>query len=88
MDRRNIIIWLNRYYPTTIIYDRFGGIYSEGKWLAFPLEHYNVPPEVDGGDVVSSVFWNYYSEPVGKGSSPEQPFANLKEIISNLITED
>ena len=38
-------------YPLTIIPDRYNGAYSGGKWLAFDQYHYNIPDEVDDGDV-------------------------------------
>lgn len=42
--------WLETHYPTTIVRDRYNGTYSGAEWLAFPLDYWNVPDEVDGGD--------------------------------------
>jgi hypothetical protein len=44
-------------YPLTIILDRYNGAYSDGKWLAFNQYHYNIPDEVDDGDVECCMFW-------------------------------
>ncbi len=45
-------------YPLTIILDRYNGAYSGGKWLAFNQYYYNIPEEIDDGDVECCVFWS------------------------------
>lgn len=88
MDTSDIRIWLRAYHPTTIVNDRYGGIYSEAQWLAFPIEHYEVPREADGSDMVCVLFWEEYREPVGKGASPQEAFENLKTVMSELLKEN
>ena len=48
---------METHHPTTIINDRYDGLYSEAQWLAFPLEHYEAPREADGSDMVCVLFW-------------------------------
>lgn len=69
--------WLNTHYPTTIIRDRYNGTYSGAKWLAFPLDFYQVPGEVDGGDTECMMFWGTYNDPVGKGATPKDAIEDL-----------
>jgi len=78
--------WLESHYYTTIIYDRYGGIYSGGKWLAFPeAEAPDGPLRSDGcheGSVEE--FWDSYVELVGKGASPEAALADLEKKMRAL----
>lgn len=69
--------WLETHYPTTIVRDRYDGTYSGADWLAFPLDYWNVPDEVDGGDSECMMFWEDYEGVVGKGNTPELAMANL-----------
>lgn len=69
--------WLYTHYPTTIVNDRYSGTYSGAEWLAFPLDYWNVPEEVDGGDSECMMFWEDYDGVVGKGNTPELAMANL-----------
>ena len=73
---------METHHPTTIINDRYGGIYSGALWLAFPLEHYEAPREADGCDRACVSFWDEYREPVGKGGSRE-----WNDILSRLNGE-
>lgn len=45
--------------------------------MAFPLDFWNVPNEVDGDDVECMMFWESYDGVVGKGRTPELAMANL-----------
>lgn len=45
-------------YPLTIIPDRYNGAFSGGKWTAFNAYHYNIPDEVDDGDMECCNFWD------------------------------
>ncbi len=49
-------------YPLTIIPDRYNGAFSGGKWLAFDQYHYNIPEEVDDGDMECWEFWDNQRE--------------------------
>jgi|GEM_PF-3021848 len=88
MDKKDILIWMKTSFPTTIINDRYGGSYSGGWWLAFPLEHIEVPDEVNGCDRACASFWDQYTGPVGKGGSPEEAFDNLKTILSEQLNDN
>ena len=68
-------------YPVTIIYDRYGGTYSGGKWLAFNKYEDDIPIEISGGDTEAFYFWKSYKGIVGKGASPNEAYENLKNKI-------
>lgn len=38
--------WLATRWPTTVVRDRYGGVYSGGTWVAFPLRSESVPSAV------------------------------------------
>lgn len=82
----NLEYWLETEYPTTIIADRYDGTYSHGGWLAFPL--YEIPSEVDGGDVECIEFWQNYKYPVGKGNTPNNALDNLRLKIRQELNID
>lgn len=75
--------WLENYYPTTLVADRYSGTYSGGKWLAFPLDYWNVPAEVDGGDIECMMFWDTYDGVVGKGNTPQEAMEDLINKMGN-----
>lgn len=78
-------------YPLTIIRDRYNGVYSKGKYLAFNLDYYDIPQEIDGYDVECFDFW-CYSEPskykIGKGNTIEEALENLIELLAKEPTDD
>ncbi len=88
MEKRELRIWFVTSYPTTIIKDRYGGIYSEGEWLAFPLKFYEVPKAVNSNDVDCVDFWDNYPGPLGKGNTPEEAFEHLKKVIAEQLEEE
>ena len=69
--------WLLGFYPTTIVADRYTGAYSGGEWLAFPLDAWDVPEEIECDDVTCMIFWDTYDGIVEKGSTPERAMADL-----------
>ena len=71
--------WLGVKYPLTIIRDRYDGVYSRACWLAFPLDYDEIPEDVNGDDVVCSLFWQTYKEPVGKGAYANDAVIDLME---------
>ena len=73
--------WKRYQYPTTIVADRYDGVYSHGKWLAFPCDYYSLPEDFDGGDLECGDFWRKYKGPVGKGNTPQEAFESLKICI-------
>ena len=71
-------------YPLTIIMDRYGGCYSGGRYLAFNLDHYNIPDSIGGNDGDEMVFWASNIEyEIGKGDTPQSAFDDLKTKINN-----
>ena len=76
-------LWLRGNYPTTIISDRYGGTYSGALWLAFPHDYWDMPEEVDGGDMECYCFWQDYDGIVGKGATPEDAFNDLRKKMSD-----
>ena len=80
--------WLKWRYPLTIVYDRYAGAYSDGNYLAFPLEFNEVPEEVNGEDGECGYFWNNYDEPVGKGATVQEAIDDLVEKMKEQESED
>lgn len=84
MNKREKHIWLESCYPTTIINDRYQGTFSGGEWLAFPMDYYQVPEDIDGGDIECMMFWESYTGCVGKGNTVEEAFSDLVVKMSSL----
>jgi hypothetical protein len=64
--------------PVTITPDRYGGAYSGGAWLAFPLDTSAVPDGPFSGDVFAAAWWDEVDDvPVGRGSSPTGAYDDL-----------
>lgn len=68
-----------KFYPLTIVYDRYTGVYSGGKYTAWNLLPWEVPKEIDGDDVECRDFWYNNLIPVGVGDTPEKAVENLKD---------
>jgi predicted Abi (CAAX) family protease len=84
MDNREVQFWLKCCYPTTIIKDRYQGTYSDGKWLAFPIDYHQVPKDIDSGDIECMMFWDSYTGCVGKGNTVEEAFSDLVVKMKRL----
>lgn len=69
--------WLKDNYPLTIVTDRYSGTYSNGYYLAFPLDFDEIPSAVNDSDPECAEFWEDYLEPVGKGSSVQAAIDDL-----------
>jgi len=65
-------------YPLTIIRDRYNGVYSGGKYLAFNLDIDEIPPEVIGNDVEARNFFYYTNIIYGKGET-------IMDAVNDLI---
>ena len=76
-------LWLEQEYPLTIIADRYGGVYSKGNFVAFPVDYYNVPHGASASDNGCSDFWKNYTGYVGLGATPVEAYENLKHNIKN-----
>ena len=68
-------------YPCTMIFDRYGGCYSNASWTAWPLDAQDIPEGQDDGDVECQEFWHTYTRPVGKGETPN---ASLRDLSIQL----
>lgn len=76
-------------YPLTIINDRYGGIYSKGKYLAFNLEYDEIPSSINGDDTDCLLFWLENEDYlVGKGNSVEKAIEDLCYKIRKIERED
>ena len=64
-------------YPLTVIYDRYDGVYSGGKYTAWNLSYYEIPEDVSGDDMDCPEFWGHNDIPCGKGNSPENAILDL-----------
>lgn len=82
--KKSYFWWKQLHYPTTIIADRYNGTYSKGKWLAFPINYYELPEDIDSGDLECADFWERYKGPVGKGNTPQEAFDDLVKVINNI----
>lgn len=74
-------------YPLTVIKDRYSGLYSGGKYIAFNKEYYEVHKAVNGNDDECINFWECYSDIVGKGNTPKEAIENLLESIETDIID-
>ena len=64
-------------YPLTIITDRYNGTYSGGKVLAFNMDYYELPEDIDGDDVACSNFFQKTKIIYGKGDTPMEAYRDL-----------
>lgn len=80
---------MNRgYWPITIVKDRYGGAYSEGRWVAFNLTFDAVPQEVHGSDPEEMNFWDRFGGPLGLGDSPQEAYDSLVEVLDELERQE
>jgi hypothetical protein len=79
----------NGLYPLTIIADRYSGMYSGGKYLAFNCYPQEVPMEIRDTDITCMEYWNTRRELeeekavfplVGKGATVLEAIKNLKNL--------
>lgn len=73
-------------HPVTIVKDRYNGSYSGGMYLAFNLDHYDLPDEIDDGDVDCMNFWvlvKHTNDIVGIGATPNDAFNNLLKKLES-----
>lgn len=87
LNKKRLENWYKNKYPLTILKDRYGGIYSGGDYLAFPLEPNNLPYGYAASEVTCVSFWKDYSEPVGKGNTPEEASVILNELIMKELNK-
>jgi len=68
-------------YPVSIVKDRYGGVYSGGRYVAFHLHPEEIPEDAFGGDTEAYYFWENTRMPIGKGSTPNDALYNLYDIL-------
>lgn len=83
---------MSEVYPLTIVKDRYNGSYSGAKYTAWNCDFWDVPEEIEGGDIECMDFWENYKDKkhnafkesvfVGKGSSPNEALDNLNYLMS------
>lgn len=73
-------------YPLTIISDRYTGSYSGGNFLAFYMDHWNIPEEIGGGDSDEIHFWEHPDTKkllIGKGDTPQAAAEDLLQKLNS-----
>ena len=71
--------------PVTITPDRYGGTYSGGAWLAFPVEPSEVPNGPFGGDIYAASWWGEHDNiPIGRGATPDLAYSDLLHRLEAL----
>jgi hypothetical protein len=66
--------------PVTVVPDRYGGTYSQGSWLAFPCDAWDVPRSPFEDDVTAATFWSdaeHAGLQVGLGTAPSAAHDDL-----------
>ena len=69
-------------YPLTIIKDRYGGVYSGGKYTAWNLDFTDIPKAIDFDDVTCMQFWNNNTMLVGIGKTPDEA---EKSLVTKIL---
>lgn len=64
-------------YPLTICSDRYGGVYSGGKFIAWNLDADEVPEDMYSDDCGCHSFWLDNDIVCGKGDTVESAIADL-----------
>lgn len=75
-------------YPLCIIYDRYNGTYSGGKWVAFNCTHDDIPINISADDVTCGEAWaslkrrrNEGKILYGVGDTPEDAINDLNSWL-------
>lgn len=76
--------WSKVLDPLTIIHDRYEGCYSGGKFLAFPMSHWEIPDGVDDGDFECRDFWRNFDGYVGRGNTVQEALDDLIKVMDSL----
>ena len=80
--------WQTQQWPTSIVRDRYGGIYSGGVWVAWPLSPSDLPTEPSDEDVPCRAFWLEHRSaptvPVGLGDTPDEALSQLRAAIGGI----
>lgn len=77
----------NAIYPLTIVADKYGGVYSGGKFLAFNCLPNEVPKDINEDFPYCRNFWmsrrTSYEPKTGKGQTVEEAVENLYRQLKN-----
>lgn len=79
--------WAEFPYPCTIVADRYTGVYSGGRWIAYPLHPDDIPLAVEGDDDTCAAFWWDHNAsdrliPVGRGDTPMAAYDDLEAVMT------
>ena len=66
-------------FPVTIIADRYGGCASDGKYLAFGCDFWDIPEEIEAADAIADHFWQTTTMTIGRGATPQTALEDLCE---------
>jgi hypothetical protein len=66
---------------SVVVEDRYGGAYSAGRYIAWPLHERSIPPESQGGDVEASIFWAR-NHLCGKGETRDAALSDLASKVA------
>jgi hypothetical protein len=80
----NLEQWLVSKYPTTIVRDRYDGVYSCAPWLAFIELPGTVPPEIFGDDDECAHYFSnerFLFEIIGRGTTPQGALEVLEREV-------
>lgn len=69
-------------YPITIVMDRYNGVYSGGKWLAFQGNPDEIPLDYSYGDLEAKAFADKPICTYGRGQSPDEALADLERRLT------
>jgi hypothetical protein len=72
----------------TIIADRYGGVYSRGRWTAWNMYPEQIPSDPSGDDITAADFWlradGEDNQPlVGRGAPPTEACEDLKRRLAS-----
>jgi len=74
-------------YPCTIVHDRYGGVYSGAKWIAFPQDYDHVNEAVGADDVSCCNYWNEHPWTVGRGETPQEAYEDLVKKLKKPLNQ-
>ena len=76
-------------YPLTVILDRYNGVYSDAKYLAFNMYPDLIPYGVMGDDMDCSDFWGEkHTFPIGKGNTAQEAIDNLYSLMYGVDSNE
>lgn len=72
-------------YPVTIVMDRYNGCASGGRYLAFNLDSWDIPDEIEECDAIADEYWRTTTEPIGRGNTPEEALQDLLWRLNEFL---